>query len=129
MARDTRLDPAQIAKYKFDETIDADRVTMVNTEIAIELDANDGDSVEIRAMEVRATPALGADVDVSKMRRVAVWVEGGAGSYTVTAKVGTATLTLGTVATGTGGVFEVLADTVNVTGTAGATVTVIGRGI
>ena len=123
------LDFAQVIKQVYDPATESlQTVPGGATSFEIELDADDGDSVEVRGIEVRNNNALAVDVDVSKMKRVAVWVEGGAGNYTVTANVGTATLVLGTVATGTGDTFDVLADLVEVTGAGGATVTVIGSG-
>ena len=123
-------DYAQVIKSVYDPESNALKTTPSEaTSFAIELDANDGDSAEVRGMQNRTNPSLGEAVDISKMRRVSVWIEGGTANYTLTAKVGNASMTLGTVTSGQGVVHEVLADTLEVTGLPGATITVIGSGL
>lgn len=129
MSQYTRLSPTHIAQHEHDEDSNAKRVTMVNTDIAIELDAGDGDSVEMRAMEMRATPALNEEVNISKMARASVWVEGGTGSYSIEVGVGAAWMTVGSVSSGEGAVVPVCGDKLKVSGAQGASITVIGRGI
>ena len=41
----TKKDPTQIAQFEHDEASNAKRVKMIDTEISMELDHNDGDSV------------------------------------------------------------------------------------
>lgn len=41
----TKLDPVQIQRMAFDEEVNANRAKLVDTEIAVELSAEDGDSV------------------------------------------------------------------------------------
>lgn len=51
----TRLDPPQIAKRSFDEEKDANRVTIVETEMAIAVSAAEGDSVQTAPMAQQAS--------------------------------------------------------------------------
>lgn len=50
MGLNTKLNAGIIANYKYDESANADRVTVVNTDISIELDEADGDSVAVRSL-------------------------------------------------------------------------------
>lgn len=66
----SKADPIQIARMVFDEEAEANRVTMVNTELAIELDAADGDSViAISQMTVHDLKA-GDILETSTARRM-----------------------------------------------------------
>lgn len=58
MAKYSKLDPLQMQRIAFDEDTGANRVTMVNTELAIEISAADGDS----AIAVPMSETLAAGV-------------------------------------------------------------------
>jgi hypothetical protein len=69
----SKADPIQIARATFDEAAEAQRVIMVQAEMAIEISADDGDSVITQsAMEVHVLEA-GATVDTSKMKRMSCY--------------------------------------------------------
>jgi len=72
----SHLDATQVFKRTFDETHDAVRVMQaLNTEMAIELSAEDGDSVQSVARTVSITPASG-EVDCSALRRICMYGSG-----------------------------------------------------
>lgn len=82
----SKLDPAQITQMEHDEVSKAKRVRMVGTEISIELDHKDGDSVTVHPAKLIASvtgveasdndseiiPAL----DCSSISKVKVHVDG-----------------------------------------------------
>lgn len=78
----SKLDPNQITQMEHDEASKAKRVKLADTEISIELDHNDGDSVKAHPAILSAS-ALGADnndneiipaLDISSMKELMVYV-------------------------------------------------------
>lgn len=82
----SKLDPTHIAQLTYDENSEAMKVKMTDSEMSIELDANDGDSVrteptKLTASAIDCTVAdNGTDVipalDCQNMREVHVSVDG-----------------------------------------------------
>lgn len=71
MANDkSRLDPVQIAQRSFDEELGASRVHMVDADMAIELSAEDGDSVITKVQTVALKVMDGQIVDLSMYTKV-----------------------------------------------------------
>lgn len=68
----TKLDPNHIAQSVFDEESQANRVQVVNTEIAIELRAEDGDSVLTQSQMQVIQCKAGDVVDTSKATKICV---------------------------------------------------------
>lgn len=82
----SRLDPTQIAQMTYDEVSRATKVKLQDTEMNMELSADDGDSVLSEPVKL-VTSAVGCDeadnnsdvipaLDCSKLREVHVSVEG-----------------------------------------------------
>lgn len=66
----SKLDANQMLRRVYDELIDANRVTVVNTELAIELSAADGDSVT--AIPVSSSLSAGT-YDVAGMKTLCLY--------------------------------------------------------
>lgn len=82
----SKLDPTQITQMEHDEKSKAKRVKMVGTEMSIELDHRDGDSVTAHPAKLSAS-SLGVEasdaneeiippLDCSSIRKLQVHVEG-----------------------------------------------------
>jgi hypothetical protein len=70
MAEKTRLDMVHIAQLSFDEELGASRVHLVDADLAIELSADDGDSV-ITKKQTKSIPVKDGDVlDLSMASKV-----------------------------------------------------------
>lgn len=82
----SKLDPTHIAQLTYDENSEAMKVKMTDSEMSIELDANDGDSVRTEPTKLTASAIdctaddNGTDVipalDCQNMREVHVSVDG-----------------------------------------------------
>lgn len=75
----SKRDPQQIARYEHDEVLGCKRVSVVGTEMAIELSADDGDSVLVRPETTSLSPQLGAAIDVSKFKTIQIYAKKQAG--------------------------------------------------
>lgn len=64
-----KLDPIQIARMKFNETLNADRVELAG-DVAIELSAEDGDSVIIKKQTIAEKVESGQTLDLSSASKV-----------------------------------------------------------
>jgi hypothetical protein len=71
----SKLDPTQIMQYEFDERSRAKKVKIIDTEMGIELDADDGDSVLARAESFEVRPSMDEEFDVSKWRKFVVYTK------------------------------------------------------
>lgn len=69
----TKLDPNQIAQYEHDEVACAKKVTMVNTEMAMELSADDGDSVQIQSRTYSMTLTPGEEYNISNVSKMRLY--------------------------------------------------------
>ena len=77
-------DPNQIVRYSYDDEKNASRVTVVETEMAIELDADDGDSVQTqsRLFEAELTIANPIGIDsVNTLKLYCQTLDDGANGY------------------------------------------------
>lgn len=72
----TKRDPNHIVQYEHDELSGAKKVKMVDTEMSIELDADDGDSVQTQARRFEYSPKSEEEVDVSQWSEYQVYSKG-----------------------------------------------------
>lgn len=122
----TKRDPGQIVQYEHDEQDNAKRVKMVGTDIAISVDADDGDSVAVqpRVFEYPITDATPVDITACKELKVY-----GQGSMTLEVSPltsGDSWVTIGTY-TDESPILPVLARRARVTSPNPATI--LGRGL
>lgn len=75
MGTGSKLDPNQITKIEHDDASGAKRVTMVNTEMSIELDADDGDSVQIQPRSYSNMVTLGQELDISAYKSLKMYAK------------------------------------------------------
>jgi hypothetical protein len=86
MSQRSKFDPSQIAQMTFDELSKSNKVKLVDTEISMELDHKDGDSITSHPAKLLAS-AVGCDLedagsdvipalDCSSLREIRVDVEG-----------------------------------------------------
>jgi len=73
----SRLDPNQIAQHLFDEESQANRVTITDTEMAMELSADDGDTVAVEARHWGIKVAPGEVWPCHQVSRIMVYAKGG----------------------------------------------------
>jgi hypothetical protein len=59
----TRLDPNQVSRIVFDEDLEANRVTIIGTEMSIAVSAEDGDSVQTVPMALRMDLQASEELD------------------------------------------------------------------
>lgn len=78
MKQTTKLDHNQVIKRSFNEEEDSLDVTLKNLEIAIDLDATDGDSVQVvKKSQVFKSEGLVIEfeIDISMLEKVQVYVD------------------------------------------------------
>lgn len=74
----SKLDVNQIIQHEYDEELSAKRVSIVNADLAIELDANDGDSV-VSKKQTQAIQVQNNDIlDLSMAEKVCLFGSNGA---------------------------------------------------
>jgi len=69
----SKLDYAQVIRSAYDESAEALKTTIQNTEIAIELSATDGDSVTTYVTTVAATATTGTAIACDQYKKIAVY--------------------------------------------------------
>jgi len=72
----SKLDPNQISQYEHDEETCSKKVKMVNTELAMELNADDGDSVQTQARVFEYSPASGEAIDITACKEIKIYGTG-----------------------------------------------------
>lgn len=76
MSKLTKLDPQYIARCEHDEASESKRVKIVDTELSIELDADDGDSVQTQGRLIDYNLTSGEVADISICREIKVYSSG-----------------------------------------------------
>jgi len=69
----TKLDHTQVLRTAFDETSGTLKTTLENTEIAIELNAADGDNVITYSTIVNGTATTGTPIACEQYKKIAVY--------------------------------------------------------
>lgn len=75
MAGRSKLDPNQISQFEHDEENCAKRVTIVNTEMAMELSADDGDSVQGQARVFEYQVISGEEFDITFCKELIIYCD------------------------------------------------------
>ena len=75
-----RLDPIAIAQLEHDPNKYAKKVSIIDADIAIELNADDGDSVQVQPRVFDYSPSSGEEMDITACREIIV---SGAGTLTI----------------------------------------------
>lgn len=78
MKQITKLDHNQVIKRSFNEEEDSLDVTLKNLEMSIELDATDGDSVQVVKKSIlfkSESPVIEFEVDISLLEKVQVYAD------------------------------------------------------
>lgn len=70
----SKLDPVKIAQLVFDEATNSYKTNIVDTEIAIELSADDGDSVIPQKLTQAVVVTANEVIDTSKVSRICLTV-------------------------------------------------------
>ena len=84
----TRDDKTKIAQKEHDAEKDAKRVTIVETQLAIAISAEDGDSVESLPRAVRMAVTADQELDTMLYREIAIQApEGAQMSYTIDGQI------------------------------------------
>jgi len=71
----SRKDPNQIVQCEHDDVTGAKKVTILDTDFSMELDADDGDSVQTQARCMSIQAIDGQIIDISKYSRVKMYIE------------------------------------------------------
>lgn len=71
----TKRDPGQIEQYEHDELANSKRVKLVDTEMSMELSADDGDSVQIQGRLDELSPVDSSPIDISMAKEIKVYVK------------------------------------------------------
>jgi hypothetical protein len=71
----SRRDSAQINQFEHDEIVNAKRVTITDTELSIELSADDGDSVQVQGRILTSSPIDDTAIDVSAYKEIRVYTK------------------------------------------------------
>lgn len=72
----SKLDPNQIMQYEHDDSTHAKKVTVVDADIAMELSADDGDSVQTQGRMFEYTPASEQEIDITACKQIKVYGTG-----------------------------------------------------
>lgn len=80
MNKRTRRDINQIAEFEHDEDTNSKKVKIVSTELAIELRADSGDSVQCQSRCESITLSAGEEFDISKYSRAKMYIQVKSGS-------------------------------------------------
>jgi hypothetical protein len=71
----SKMDPSQISQITFDEQLEATRVYMLPTEMEMELNADDGDSILTQKQMQVIQAEAGQLIDTSKASRMSITSE------------------------------------------------------
>lgn len=97
----SKLDAVQIIRETFDAATSSSKVNIVNAEIAVELNADDGDTIVNLRNTTTFTLTSGQVLNTSRVSRIAVYSADGAAAVTLVAKIGAVEISIGTLALNT----------------------------